>query len=140
VRAAAEATDDLMLADFCTEEFSRLDDPEVKKWLLARVERACRENDLKFFIRLGRAVSRRRPTQFSKLDRLLVAAWIGSGERPGLCCFTDEALTELCRVVLGNRALSLNAVRKTRWRLGLKQAGMPWIRRVKEVRGKLVVG
>jgi len=70
---------------------------------------------------------------------ILVAGWCGEQGRPALCFFTDEALAEYCRVALGNQRLSLDVVRKTRQRLGLKKAGKPNITKVKKVNGEIVV-
>jgi hypothetical protein len=150
--AKASATDDLafMMQDadnFVFEELKFAEGRDLSApWIRSRVETACRFNDQKFFKKLGRALTAP-PTKtvgvkVDRLSLLLVRRWMpvttAAARAPGFCWFTDEALTDLCRIILGNNSLTLDAVRKTRQRLGLKHAGKPWITRVKLVRGEIV--
>lgn len=147
------ATDDLALMmqtadDFIFENLKFAEGRNLAdSWLQSRIKIASEYNDQRFFKRLGRALSE--PTTKkagivfpNKLSQLLVTGWMPvrtkTGRAPGLCWFTDEALTEVCRTILGNKSLTLDTVRKTRQRLGLKHAGKPWITRVKVVNGKIV--
>jgi hypothetical protein len=139
VGMSKEATDDALFASLGMDGFARVDDAELVPLLTARCGAACRENDTKFFIRLGRVLSERGPFEPGRMADILVAGWCGDAGRPGLCFFTDEALAEYCRMALGNERLSLDVVRKTRQRLGLKKAGKPNITKVKKVNGGIVV-
>jgi hypothetical protein len=135
--------DDFIFENLKFAEGRDLTDP----WLQSRIKIACSYNDQRFFKRLGRALSNPPSKQpgighTDKLSRLLVARWMPvttkTGRAPGLCWFTDESLTDVCRTILGNKSLTLDTVRKTRQRLGLKHAGRPWITHVVIVDGKIV--
>jgi hypothetical protein len=139
VGASQKATDDALFASLGVDGFARLDDAELVPLLTARCGAACRANDAKFFIRLGRVLSERGAVEPGKLADILVAGWCGDPSRPGLCFFTDEALAEFCRVALGNERLTLDVVRKTRQRLGLKKAGKARITKVEKVNGEIIV-
>jgi hypothetical protein len=137
-----QAADDFIFENLKFAEGRDLTDP----WLQSRIKIACVYNDQRFFKRLGRALalppSKEPGIAFTdKLSQLLVTRWMPvttkTGRAPGLCWFTDESLTEVCRAILGNKKLTLDTVRKTRQRLGLKHAGRPWITHVEIVDGKI---
>src|SRR5205823_2170894 len=96
------------------------------------IQLASQAGDRGVFIRLGRALSRKaviacpEDIQLDNLKFLLVECWLrGPKGEMGLCRLTDEALTDFCNLALGRRDLTLDCVRKTRWRLGLEKGARP---------------
>jgi hypothetical protein len=96
-------------------------------WSARFIAKAWERGDKRFFIRLGSELAKAPMTsetaQRHKLREFLVTNWSGSDPKmPDLCFFTDEALTALCRIALGNDRLTFVIVRHERQRLDLKQA------------------
>jgi hypothetical protein len=91
-------------------------------WVKDRIHKAIKQNDLKFFVRLGNAL-KQKPRQLS-LDKVaftLAARWTTwVGKIPPLSFFTDQALLDMLKILTGNEMLTFDQVRKTRQRLGLK--------------------
>ena len=111
-----------------------------KKGIKERILKAIKENDLSFFIRLGREL-KRKPIDLASLNNLefLLAFGWESGVRkliPPFHRFTDEALLEFFKH-FGWGHLTLDSLRKTRQRLGLVQASKPLVRRIECVGEKL---
>jgi len=142
-RASLKATDKQFFRLMATEMREAILKKKWDTWVAERVMIALAEKDGKFFKRLGEALQQ--PSQRVAHDRLSVMLidWWVSGEAwdgLGLCHFTDEALTDFCRLQLGNERLTMDQVRKVRQRLGLAKSGSNWVRRVKLVDGKLALG
>ena len=92
------AADSFIFENLKFPEGRDLSDP----WFRSRVENACLRNDYTFFKKLGRALTEP-PTKTAgvnpdKLSFFLVNRWMPvpreSGVDPGLCWFTDEAITD----------------------------------------------
>jgi len=106
-------------------------------YFLDKISKAAKSNNHEFFIRLGREL-KRKPLQWPEgtpMDLAMVMLWAnkGSEEYMNLSWFTDDALTQMLRIMTGNERLTLDAVRKTRQRLGLVQWTPPVVRRVERV-------
>jgi hypothetical protein len=93
------------------------------EWVKKRLQKAIEQNDLEFFIRFGHELKRKpRVTVIDKVSSTLAFFWTtyaGKGIPP-LSCFTDEALTEMLKILTKNESLSLDQVRKARQRLKLE--------------------
>ena len=99
--------------------------------------------DGNFLIRLGRTIKEAKTglePQFDKLDELLCRFWPPQRDRnwPGLYSFTDEALTEFCKLVLRCDNYSQDAIIKRRQRLCLKKPSKPTVVHVRRVNGRLI--
>ena len=106
---------------------------------------AAKRNDVRFFIRLGKALqTTRRPPEvdWSRCDPLacfLVTNWCRGTDfhylLPSLCLFTDQALADFCSVAFGRKAGNPSAagIRQWRRRLGLEYAPG---RKIRKVHGK----
>ncbi|MEI7534986.1 MAG: hypothetical protein WCK57_11515 [Verrucomicrobiae bacterium] len=87
---------------------------------------ALNENDVMFFIKLGRVLAEEPFTdsykgrQPSNLERLLVLYWAEARDGvPALHTLNRQSLRDVCAHVLKNSNLSADAVLKTRQRMGL---------------------
>jgi hypothetical protein len=84
---------------------------------------ALAKNDTRFFIRLGRVLSKKPagfPKMFSELEQFLVEHWaVERDGLPQLFYLTSQGLAETCREALSPN-LTDDAVTKTRQRLGLR--------------------
>ena len=103
------------------------------------IHKAAMRNDVRFFIRLGKALqSRQRPPAVDwtrpgcdPVACFLVENWCeGQSYRsrlPALCFFSDQALADFCSAAFGRKTgnPSLDAIRQWRRRLGLKQVSSP---------------
>lgn len=142
-RASLKATDKQFFRLMATEMRESILKKKWDTWVAERVMIALAKKDGKFFKRLGEALLQ--PAERVAHDRLsvmLIHWWI-SGEAwdgLGLCHFTDEALTDFCRLQLVNERLTMDQVRKVRQRHGLVKSGSNWVRSVKLVDGKLALG
>lgn len=106
------------------------------------LKRAAEENDVRFFIRLGKALqSKNRPkdvdwTRCDPLAIFLMENWCEPLDYkrmlPALCFFTDQALADFCSAAFGRNQgnPSSAAIRQWRRRLGLKSVRSPKIRKV----------
>jgi hypothetical protein len=106
------------------------------------LKRAADENDVRFFIRLGKALqSGQRPkdvdwTRCDPLAIFLMENWCEPLDckwwLPALCFFTDQALADFCSAAFGRNPghPSSAAIRQWRRRLGLKTVRSPKIRKV----------
>ena len=126
----------------------------VDLWPLPKFfERIANQNDVRFFIRLGQVLrSKKRPEEVNWNERttfwqrFLVCNWCEAVDfrhgMPVFCQFTDEALADFCAMAVGQHSgnPSLETVRKTRQRLGLKQVGSPRVRSVKLKGNELLFG
>lgn len=101
---------------------------------------AARQNDVRFFIRLGKALQSRKPppeVDWKRADPVacfLVANWCEGQDYhrrlPALCFFTDQALADFCSAAFGKKPgnPSSESVRQWRRRLGLKPVRRPKVR------------
>jgi hypothetical protein len=103
------------------------------------IHKAAMRNDVRFFIRLGKALqSKQRPPDVDwtrpgcdPVACFLVENWCeGQAYKsclPALCFFSDQALADFCSVAFGRKTgnPSLDAIRQWRRRLGLKQVSNP---------------
>jgi hypothetical protein len=114
------------------------------------VKRAAEENDVRFFIRLGKALQ---PTQspgevdWTRCEPLaifLMENWCEPLDYewwlPALCFFTDQALADFCSAAFGRKPgnPSSDAVRQWRRRLGLKSVRSPKISKVLIKEGEIL--
>ena len=116
------------------------------------IERAVEQNDVRFLIRLGKALQSKPKSdevEWSHCPPLmcfLVMNWVDPANfrqgLPVLCQFTDEALADYCAVAFGQTVgdPSIDAIRKIRQRLGLKQVVKPRVRSVKLKGNELLFG
>jgi hypothetical protein len=106
------------------------------------INRAAEQNDVRFFIRLGKVLqSKHLPkgvdwTRCDPLASFIVQNWCEERDfrtgLPTLCLFTDQALADFCSVAFGRKpgTPSAEAIRQWRRRLGLKQVRRPKVRKV----------
>lgn len=87
------------------------------------IREAVQGNDVEFFIKLGRTLSKKpiesswRP---SNLEQMLVLYWAEARDGvPALHTLNRQSLRDVCAHVLKNSNLSADAVLKTRQRMGL---------------------
>lgn len=107
--------------------------------------KAAQENDVRFFIRLGKALQSKkrkpdvdwtRPGCSDPVACFLVNNWCEGRDYksrlPALCFFSDQALANFCHVALGRSEgiPSLDTIRQWRRHLGLKQASTPKVKGV----------
>jgi len=106
------------------------------------IHKAAMRNDVRFFVRLGKALQSKKMLQDVDWTRpgcdpvafFLVENWC-SGQAyksrlPALCFFSDQALADFCSAAFGRKAgnPSLDAIRQWRRRLGLKQVSSPKVK------------
>ncbi|MGA3180008.1 MAG: hypothetical protein ABSF38_06680 [Verrucomicrobiota bacterium] len=101
---------------------------------------AARQNDVRFFIRLGRALQSSKTVpevDWNRVDpipRFLVHNWCQAADYrrdlPALCFFTDQALADFCSAALEKKEgnPSSASIRQWRKRFGLKQARAPKVK------------
>lgn len=124
--------------------FRTLNSPDIMPFITSAVEMAVKDNDHEFFKRLGRELERpampyKPPKEQTPLERLLITHWFTPGQM-GLhfCCFTDEALADFLHCVAPESGPTLDAVRKTRQRLKLKQTERKLVKTI-ECKGDCIV-
>lgn len=100
---------------------------------------AAKQNDVRFFIRLGKVLQSRKQVQdvdWTRCDPVacfLAQNWCGLREYgrrfPALCFFSDQALADFCSALFGRKPGNPSncSIRQWRRRLGLKQARHPKI-------------
>jgi hypothetical protein len=126
--------------------FRRLNLPCLMPIYKSAVLMAIEDNDHGFFKHLGRALGKnpirfKMPKERPPLERLLLGDWINNIENgPHLCCFTDQALSDFLHCVAPESGPTFDAVRKTRYRLGLKQTRRKLIKVVKPEGKSLILG
>jgi hypothetical protein len=107
-----------------------LNGAEAKGLVLKAIDAA----DIKFFVRLGKVLSKEalppvKRLMDNDLEGFLITHWAKRKDGlPELFYLTPDALTLLCREKLGKKGLSRDVVVKTRQRLGL----MPFKRQKRE--------
>jgi hypothetical protein len=101
---------------------------------------AARQNDVRFFIRLGRALQSSKTIRAVDLDRVdpiprfLVHNWCEPCDYnpglPALCFFGNQALADFCSAAFGRKDGNPSAasIRQWRKRFGLKQARAPKVK------------
>lgn len=106
------------------------------------IYKAAKQDDVRFFIRLGKALQSKHCPQdvdWTRCDPLacfLVQNWCEGCnygmDMPALCFFTDQALADFCSAAFDRRPgnPSCAAIRQWRRRLGLKQVRSPKVRKV----------
>jgi len=111
---------------------------------------AAKQNNVRFFIRLGKALQSRKKvpdvdwTQCDPVACFLVENWCEwrayDRRFPALCFFSDQALADFCSAMFGRNPGSPSgySIRQWRRRLGLKQASRPKIRKVTIEKGKIL--
>lgn len=126
--------------------FRTLNIPGIMPLVQSAVQMAVEDNDHEFFKRFGRELEKpaspyKPPKEQTPLERLLMAHWITDGDI-GLhfCCFSDQALDDFLRLVAPKSAPSLDAVRKTRQRLQLKQTKRKLVKTVEHTGDWIVLG
>jgi hypothetical protein len=115
----------------------------VKHYQLSQfIFEAAKQNNLRFFIRLGKALQSREQVpdvDWKRCDPVacfLVENWCEwhAYERwfPPLCFFSDHALADFCSAMFGRNSgiPSVDTIRQWRRRLGLKQASRPKVRQI----------
>jgi hypothetical protein len=108
---------------------------------------AAKQNNVRFFIRLGKVLQSREKipdvdwTRCDPVACFLVENWCKWGAYnprfPALCFFSDSALADFCSAVFGRNCdnPSVDSIRQWRRRLGLKQPRRPKIRQI-SLKGK----
>jgi hypothetical protein len=103
---------------------------------------AAKQNNVRFFIRLGKVLQSRKKvpdvdwTRCDPVACFLVENWCKWRDHdrrfPALCFFSDQALADFCSAIFGRKAdnPSIDSIRQWRRRLGLKQASRPKIRKI----------
>ena len=103
---------------------------------------AAKQNNLRFFIRLGKVLQAREKapdvdcTRCDPVACFLVENWCGwrayNPALPPFCFFSDIALADFCSAMLGRNSgnPSIDSIRQWRRRLGLKPAGHPKISKI----------
>jgi hypothetical protein len=103
---------------------------------------AAKQNNVRFFIRLGKALQTREKvpdvdwTRCDPVACFLVENWCEwrayKSRFPVLCFFSDFALADFCSAMFGRKSgnPSVYSIRQWRRRLGLKQASRPKIREI----------
>jgi len=115
----------------------------VKRYYLPQfIFEAAKQNNVRFFIRLGKVLQSGEKvpavdwTRCDPLACFLVANWCEWREYdrrfPALCFFSDLALADFCSEVFGRKSgnPSIDSIRQWRRRLGLKQASRPKVRQI----------
>ena len=123
----------------------------VKRYYLPQfIFEAAKQNNVRFFIRLGKVLQSREKipdVDWKRCDPVacfLVANWCEWREYdrrfPALCFFSDQALADFCSAIFGRNAGNPSAysIRQWRRRLGLKQASHPKIREVTIEKGEIL--
>jgi hypothetical protein len=115
------------------------------------INKAAEQNDVRFFIRLGKALQSKHRTagvdwtRIEPLADFIVRNWCKESDfrtgLPVLCFFTDEALADFCSAAFGRKPgnPSSEAVRQWRRRLGLKQVRGPKIRKATLKRDEILL-
>jgi len=115
----------------------------VRRYYLPQfIFEAAKQNNVRFFIRLGKVLQSRKPvpdvdwTRCDPVACFLVQNWCewrGYDRRfPALCFFSDQALADFCSAVFGKKSgnPSIDSIRQWRRRLELKQASRPKVREI----------
>ena len=115
----------------------------VKRYYLPQyIFEAAKQNNIRFFIRLGKVLQSKKTVpdvDWARCDPVacfLVANWCEWREYdrrfPALCFFSDQALADFCSAVFGRKFgnPSVDSIRQWRRRLGLKQASRPKVRQI----------
>lgn len=106
------------------------------------IHKAAKRNDVRFFIRLGKALQPKKSLADVDWTRpgcdpiacFLVENWCEgrayNSRLPALCFFSDQALADFCSAAFERKAgnPSLDAIRQWRRRLGLKQTSSPKVK------------
>lgn len=106
------------------------------------IQKAAMRNDVRFFIRLGKALQSKQRLPAVDWTRpgcdpvacFLVENWCGGQAYksclPALCFFSDQALADFCSAAFGRKPgnPSHDAIRQWRRRLGLKQTRCPKVK------------
>ena len=119
--------------------------------LAGLIHKAAKENDIRFFVRLGKALQRKTKPPEVNWDRVnplagfLVTNWCEGQDfksrLPALCFFGDQALADFCSAAFGKAPgnPSSFAVRQWRKRLGLKQAKAPRVRETIVIKDEILL-
>jgi hypothetical protein len=123
----------------------------VKRYYLPQfIFEAAKQNNVRFFIRLGKVLQSRMKvpdvdwTRCDPVACFLVSNWCEWHEYdrrfPALCFFSDLALADFCSAMFGRNPgnPSTYSIRQWRRRLGLKQASRPKIKKVTVEKGKIL--
>jgi hypothetical protein len=115
----------------------------VKRYYLSQfIFEAAKQNNVRFFIRLGKVLQSRKKipdvdwTRCDPVACFLVENWCEWREYdrrfPALCFFSDLALADFCSAIFGRKSgnPSVDSIRQSRRRLGLKQASRPKVRQI----------
>jgi hypothetical protein len=111
---------------------------------------AAKQNNVRFFIRLGKVLQSRKKvpdvdwTRCDPVACFLVQNWCEWREYdrrfPALCFFSDQALADFCSDMFGRKSgnPSIDSIRQWRRRLGLKQASRPKVRQISLKRNEVL--
>ena len=115
----------------------------VKHYHLSQfIFEAAKQNNVRFFIRLGKVLQSREKaldvdwTRCDPVACFMVENWCEwrayNRHLPALCFFLDHALADFCSAMLGRNSgnPSVDSIRQWRRRLGLKQASRPKVRQI----------
>jgi hypothetical protein len=104
---------------------------------------AAKQNNVRFFIRLGKVLQSGKEvpdvdwTRCDPVACFLVENWCEwrayDCRFPALCFFSDQALADFCSALFGRKSgnPSIDSIRQWRRRLGLKQASRPKVRQIR---------
>ena len=123
--------------------FSQTGQDTSTKPMLARIRKAAKNNDHKFFIRLGTEIRKAPKDWLLDEDDWLVTlagGWQDTMLFPniGFCDFTDSALLDYMECSFPNMEFTFDMVRKSRQRLGLSSKKSPSVVGYKR-KGKTIV-
>ena len=104
--------------------YCRLEPTVEDPFIRLRIEEAARQNNTKFFVRLGESLKEGPIQPLDKLKLLLIYGWhveLGPGIPRFRHC-TDNCISEFAEGFLARATVSEGTVKKARQRLGLRRA------------------
>jgi hypothetical protein len=116
------------------------------------IHEAAKRNDVRLFIRLGRALQSSKTEaevdwdRVDQVPRFLVDNWCEgqhyNSRWPALCFFSDQALADFCNAAFGRKDgnPSCASIRQWRNRLGLKQARSPKVKEIILIKNEILFG
>ncbi len=114
------------------------------------IHEAAKQNDVRLFIRLGRALQSNKTVaavdwgRVDPIPRFLADNWCEGQQYnprlPALCFFADQALADFCNAAFGRKDgnPSCASIRQWRKRLGLKQAHAPKVKETILIKNELL--
>ena len=120
----------------------------MSRVLTDAMAQAKKENDLAFFIKLGRRLmDKPKPlmkninySELNPLKRLMLWHWAAkSKSNLQFCSFTDQALADFLTIVTPGSGATFDVVRQTRKRLKIKQMRPSLVRKVTQKNGVILL-